>query len=137
MADASSAARNHSAAVFLAWWSVGWGAFLAAGVVVRNWGAWPWWPFWMMDYVACALLFAGAWFALRPGNASRLSPLVGAFGFSTAMGYVSFFSHVSSIDGPTNGPIPHVLLTAIIGALFALAAATFVAGVVLSIRLER
>jgi hypothetical protein len=121
---------------FLAWWSIGWGLFLGAGVVVRNWGDWPWWPFGIMDYIASALLILGGWFALRPGKASRLSPLLGALGFSTAMGYVSFFDHLATFRGSVNGPIPHALLTVVIGILFGLCVLTFVAAFVLSVRAE-
>jgi hypothetical protein len=137
MAAKSSLASKHRYVVFLGWWSIVWGAFLAVGEVVRNWGDWQWWPFWIVDFIASALLLVGGWFALRPGNVSRLSPVVGALGFSTAMGYSSFFGHLEAIDQPVNGPIPHALLTAIIGMLFALAAASFLAALVLAVRLER
>ena len=137
MAVESPMADMRGRIAFLAWWSIGWGTFLAVGEVVRNWDDWQWWPFWIMDFIASALLFVGGWFALRPGSASRLSPLVGALGFSTAMGYLSFFGHLAAIDQPVNGPIPHALLTAIIGVLFAFAALSFAAALVLAVRAER
>ena len=27
------------------------GTFLAVGELVRNWGDWQWWPFWVVDYI--------------------------------------------------------------------------------------
>jgi hypothetical protein len=130
-------ARCHGQVVFLARWSIGWAVFLAVGEVVRNWGDWQWWPFWMVDFIASALLICGGWFALRPGNAVRLGPLLGGLGFSTAMGYSSFFGHLATLDQPVSGTIPHGPLTVIIGVLFALAAGSFAAALVLAVRLER
>jgi hypothetical protein len=135
---ATSATANHRQSVWLlAWWSIGWGTLLAVGEIARNFGDWQWWPFWVGDLIASALLIAGGWFALRPGSSSRLSPLVGALGFCTAGGYDSFFGHLASLDEPVNGPIPHVMLTAIIGLLFALAVLTFAAALVIAVRSER
>ena len=128
--------RNRSVE-FLAWWSIGWAIFLAVGEVGRNWGDWQWWPYWVGDLIASALLIIGGWFALRPGRKWGLGPLVGAIGVCAAGGYDSFFGHLASIDQPVNGPIPQVPLTAIIGVLFALAVLSFVAALILAVRLER
>ena len=82
------------------------------------------------------MFFGGRW-ALKEPAQRRVSPLVGAFGFSASLGYISFFGHLSDIDGGTNGPIPHIVLTAIIGVLFAFGVGAFFWLLSIAIRVER
>lgn len=99
--------------------------FLAIAEVVRNWGDWGYWAFWVVDYIAVALLLAGARAALRP--AGRTDVLAGGWGFTCAMFYMSFFSHLESLgrgEGD-HGPIEHGGLTFAIGFLFAVTVVGF------------
>jgi len=137
MAATSASVNSRRHIALLAWWSITWGILLAVGEIARNLGDWQWWPFWVADLIASMLLIVGGWFALRGRNASRLSPLVGALGFCTAMGYDSFFGHLASLEQPVNGPIPHVALTVIIGVLFALAVVSFGVAIALAVRVGR
>jgi hypothetical protein len=93
------------------------GAFLALAELARNWGNWQWWPFWLVDFIAASLLVAGASRTLRerPGGGALLS---GAWGFTTAMFYISFWSHIESSDEPAEGNLAQRPLTVIIGALW-------------------
>ena len=110
-----------------AWLAIGFGIFLAIAEVRRNWGDWGYWPFWVVDYIAVALLLYGGRAALRRGNAT---PLCGAWGFTCAMFYASFFSHLSSLDKPDHGPVEPLTLTITIGVLFAIT----IVGFALSLR---
>ncbi len=101
--------------------------FLAVAEVVRNWGDWGYWPFWVVDYIAVALLLAGARVALRPAERRRTDLLAGGWGFTCAMFYMSFFSHLASLrrgEGD-HGPIEHGGLTIAIGFLFAVTVVGF------------
>ena len=129
--------RTQTFVAILAWWAIVWAVLLAVGEIVRNWDDWQWWPFWLLDFVASALLLVGAWFALRPNQDKCLSPLVGAFGFCTAGAYGSFFSHLEIMEQPISGNIAHGPLTVIIGVLFGLATLSFLVASVLAVRLGR
>lgn len=115
-------------------WAIISGFLLFAGEAVRNWGDWQWWPFWLVDFIAATLLIIGGYFALLPAHKRKLSIITGAYGFSTAMGYSSFFGHLNSLDQATNGPIPHLTLTITIGVLFALSAIFFITWSIISVR---
>lgn len=91
--------------------------FLGIAEVVRNWGAWGFWPFWLVDYIAVGLL-AWGWHAARRSRPGALSLLAGAWGFTCAMFYMSFFGHLADLERPDHGPIEHRSLTVIIGILF-------------------
>jgi hypothetical protein len=121
----------------LAWWAIVWAVLLAVGECARNWGDWQWWPFWLLDFIASALLLVGAWFALRPNQGKCLSPLVGALGFCTAGAYGSFFSHLEVMEQPVSGNFAHGPLTVIIGVLFGLATASFLVSTAVAVRLSR
>jgi len=100
--------------------AIGFGCFLAIAEVVRNWGDWQPWPWWVVDYIAVALLLYGGRVA-SPGRARRsAAPLCGGWGFACAMFYMSFFSHLESLGEKGTGPIESHTLTAVIGALFAI-----------------
>ena len=104
-----------------AYLALAFGVFLFIGEVVRNWGDWQWWPFWVVDYIGASLLIFGGQRALNTGTVRWLS---GGWGFTAAMFWMSFFSHVENLrlQGPeTNGPIEETRLTTIIGVMLALA----------------
>ena len=97
------------------------GIILAVGEVLRNWGDWQWWPFWLVDYVAAALLIFGGQRALNTGTVRWLT---GAWGWTAAMFWMSFFSHVEQLSRNANdhtGPMDERQLTIIIGVMFAVA----------------
>jgi hypothetical protein len=100
------------------------GVFLAIAETLRNWGDWQWWPFWLVDYVAAGLLVAGGISTLRR---TRRGPrlLAGAWGFTTAMFYMSFWSHVADSDQPADGNLEQTPLTLIIGILLGIALVGF------------
>ena len=99
--------------------AIAFGVFLAIAEVVRNWGDWQPWPWWVVDYIAVALLLFGGRMAL-PGRSQRnAAPLCGAWGFACAMFYGSFFSHLETLQEKGTGPIDSLPLTATIGVLFA------------------
>ena len=103
--------------------AIAFGAFLAIAEVARNWGDWQPWPWWVVDYIAVALLLYGGRAAL-PGRPLRnVTPLCGAWGFACAMFYGSFFSHLESLNEKGTGPIESHTLTLTIGVLFAANAA--------------
>jgi len=93
------------------------GLVLGAAEAARNWGNWQWWPFWLVDFIAAGLLVAGASLTLRgrPGGGSLLC---GAWGFTTAMFYMSFWSHIEHIAEPAEGNFDQVPLTITIGVLW-------------------
>ena len=109
--------------------AIGFAVFLAVAEVVRNWGDWGYWPFWLVDYLSVALLLYGARQALRPFPWRRTAPLAGAWGFTCAMFYMSFFLHLARLHAPDHGPIESRSLTVGIGVLFAIA----VVGLLLSL----
>lgn len=104
--------------------AVAFGLFLAVAETARNWGNWQWWPFWLVDYLAVALLLAGARLASRgaPGGTAMLA---GAWGFTTAMFYSSFWSHIERAGQPADGNLAQEPLTVVIGALWVITIAGF------------
>ena len=128
----TSAAQRLSARIAL-----GFAIFLAIAEVVRNWGDWGYWPFWVVDYIAVVLLLVGARQTLRGERATPSPWLPGGWGFTCAMFYGSFFSHVAELRADPNaadhGPIEHRRLTITIGVLFAIT----ILGFASSLRSER
>jgi len=106
--------------------------FVGVAEVVRNWGDWGFWPFWLVDYIAATLLIWG-WHTARRRKPGAASLLAGAWGFTCAMFYMSFFGHLEDLERPDHGPLAPRPLTAIIGILFGLT----VLGLVSSIRNAR
>lgn len=87
-----------------AYTALAFGLFLSIAEAYRNWGDWQWWPFWTVDYAAALLLIIGGVMVLR-GRPKHW--LTGAWGFTCAMFYMSFFSHVERLrteTGLTYGP---------------------------------
>ena len=93
------------------------GLFLAIAEVARNWGDWQWWPFWVVDFIAAGLLVLGSVSMLRdlPRGPALLA---GAWGFTSAMFYMSFWSHIGSLDQPVEGNSSLDPLTVIIGVMW-------------------
>ena len=100
--------------------AIGFAVFLAIAEIRRNWGDWGYAPFWIVDYIAVALLLYGGVRTQRRGAAAGLPALAGGWGFACAMFYASFFSHLQHLGEPDRGPDDPTALTAVIGALFAL-----------------
>ena len=101
------------------------GAFLAVAELARNWGNWQWWPFWVVDFIAAGLLVAGGALLLR-GHARGLQVLSGAWGFTSAMFYMSFWSHIEHFDQPADGNLAQGPLTVVIGVMWAITLLGFV-----------
>lgn len=111
---------------FSAWLALGFGTFLAVAEVLRNGGEVQWWPFWVVDYIAVALLQAGAISVLWTPNDRGVGILTAGWGFTAAMFYMSLFGHIddiaktgvpfslSNIQSATDEP----MLTIIIATLF-------------------
>ena len=111
---------------FSAWLALGFGTFLAVAEVIRNGGEVQWWPFWVVDYMAVALLQWGAISVLWTPNNRGVGILTAGWGFTAAMFYMSLFGHIdeiaktgvpvslSNIQSPTDEP----MLTIIIATLF-------------------
>ena len=91
------------------------GVLLPIGETIRRWGTWGFWPYWLDDYIIGAFLLYAAWRSGRDARGGQRY-LVAAWGFACGMGYASFFGHLKNIHQPDPAPIPHVALTAIIGA---------------------
>lgn len=101
-----------------AWLAVVFGLALAVLEVLRNWGDWQWWPFWVVDYIAAALLVVGGALALR-GRTERW--LAAGWGFASAMFWMSFFSHYEGmLEAGGASSAREGRLTLIIGAMFGL-----------------
>ncbi len=101
------------------------GLFLAVAETARNWGNWQWWPFWLVDFIAAALLVAGASLVLRGGRGGA-AVLCGAWGFTTAMFYSSFWSHIKRASEAADGNLAQGPLTVIIGVMWIITIVGFV-----------
>ncbi len=104
---------NRAAAIL----AIVFGVFLAVAEIARNLGNWQWWPFWLVDFIAAALLLGGAVLVLRkrPGG---IAVLCGAWGFTTAMFYMSFWSHIEHYSEAADGNLAQSPLTIIIGIMW-------------------
>jgi hypothetical protein len=100
--------------------ALGFAIFLALAEIRRNWGDWGYAPFWIVDYIAVALLLVGWRKAVSRPTPRGVGLLCGAWGFTCAMFYASFFSHVQRFGEPDHGPDDPIALTIVIGVLFAL-----------------
>ncbi len=83
--------------------------FLAIVETVHNWGDWGNPAFWIIDYVACALVFAGAmdWFRqVKKGpkahNMRCVALLTGGWGFACAMFWMAFFLYFQEYQRDPN-----------------------------------
>ena len=100
--------------------ALGFAIFLSIAEIRRNWGDWGYWPFWLVDYIAVALLLVGWRKAVSRPTPRGVGLLCGAWGFTCAMFYMSFFSHLETLNEKGTGPIESHTLTAVIGVLFAI-----------------
>lgn len=96
------------------------GAFCVVGETVRRWHTWREWPPSLFDdYLIGVFLFYGAWRSARYERGGR-AWLAAAWAFAAGLGYASFFGHLRQAlfdpARPDPAPIPHVWLTALIGA---------------------
>ena len=74
-----------------AWLAVGFSIVLTIVETVHNWGDWSNPALWIIDYFACALLFAGGWLVLRVKSPAGLSLLTAGWGFACAMFWMAYF----------------------------------------------
>lgn len=109
--------------------AIAFGVFLAIAEAVRNWGDWQWWPYWLVDYIAVALLIFGAQRALKTGTVRWLA---GAWGWTAGTFYSSFFSHIERISAGAEdrvGNIDEQPLTIIIGVMLGISILGFLGAV--------
>ena len=71
------------------------------------------------DYLIGAFLLYGAWRCARDIRDGQRY-LAAAFAFGCGIGYPSFIDHMSTMNQPDVGHIPHVPLAIIIGLMWAL-----------------
>lgn len=101
------------------------GVFLAIGEVVRNWGAWQPWPFWLVDFITAGALIWGGLRTLNQGSSRLLSA---AWGVTVGIFWMSYFTHVQTLvegtqaagEGPFTLIIGVMLLVAITGLFMSL-----------------
>ena len=111
--------------------ALGFGAFLAIAEIVRNWGNWQAWPFWILDVVAAGAL---VWGGLRTFSQGSPRLLSAAWGFAVGIFWMSFFCDTQALgqgaaDTFARGPVPESLLTLIIGGMLLAA----IAGLMMSL----
>jgi len=99
--------------------AIGFGLFLAIAEVMRNWGNWQPWPFWIVDFIAAGSLVWGGLRTLYQGSSRLLSA---AWGFTVGIFWMSFFSHTEALNTGTeqtyaSGTLSEGMLTLIIGAM--------------------
>lgn len=114
-----------------AFMALGFGVFLAIAEIVRNWGNWQPWPFWIVDFIAAGALIWGGMRTLSQGSSRLLSA---AWGFTVGIFWMSFFSHAQELNAEVQetyagGMINEGFLTLIIGAMLVFA----VAGLIMSL----
>jgi len=111
--------------------ALGFGVFLVIAEIVRNWGDWQPWPFWIVDFIAAGSLVWGGLRTLSQGSSRLLSA---AWGFTVGIFWMSFFSHTEALSEGTaetyaSGAVSEGFLTLIIGAMLVAA----IAGLVMSL----
>ncbi|HAY06084.1 MAG TPA: hypothetical protein PKV67_03725 [Hyphomonas sp.] len=114
-----------------AFMALGFGVFLAIAEIVRNWGDWQPWPFWIVDFIAAGALIWGGVRTLSQGSSRLLSA---AWGFTVGIFWMSFFSHAQNLDAEVQetyagGSVNEGVLTLIIGAMLVFA----IAGLIMSL----
>ena len=120
---------------FSRWLAVAFAMVLAVAEMARNKDGWQWWPFWTVDYLAVGLLLFGA-FGWRRGEAPN-PLLTGAWGFSCAMFWMSFFGHLDDARRGAAAGDGDMTLTSVIGLMFALTVIGFVTSLVGALRSPR
>lgn len=94
------------------------GAALALAETWLNWGDWQPWPFFVVDYLAAAMLLLGGARTLRKQKGG-LRLLSGGWGFTAGMAWMAFFltwQQAGAGSSFTDTVTPNTLLT-LIGAL--------------------
>lgn len=82
-----------------AWWAIATGITLAGLETMINWGHWQWWPFWLIDYVAAALLFTGGLsVVIRRTDTNRW--LAAGWAFTLAMAWMSLAGNIAQGTDP-------------------------------------
>jgi len=104
---------------------------LGAGEILRNWGDWQAWPFWIVDFIAAGALVWGGRRALARGSSRLLSA---GWGFTVGIFWMSFFSHAEQLNAAAGaaggtGIFGAGQLTLIIGAMLL----TAIGGLVMSL----
>lgn len=106
--------------------ALGFGVILIIGEIVRNWGHWQPWPFWLVDFIAAGALIWGGVRTLNQGSSRMLSA---AWGFVVGIFWMSYFSHIQVLneaevvpqgEGPLTLVIGLMLLVAIAGLMMSL-----------------
>jgi len=64
-----------------------------------NWGQWQWWPFWLVDYVAAAVLFIGGIATLK-AHSSAAKLLCLGWGFTLGMMWMSMAGNIADGTDP-------------------------------------
>jgi hypothetical protein len=104
------------------------GSLLAGFETLVNWGQWQWWPFWLVDYVAAALLIGGG-VAVLKRRAASLRLLAAGWAFAIGMAWMSLAGNLAEGPDPArDGRVAGFYL-----ALIGLMIATSVLGLVLSL----
>ncbi|MEQ9504668.1 MAG: hypothetical protein RLO80_00255 [Hyphomonas sp.] len=103
-------------------------ALLAAGEVIRNWGHWQPWPFWIIDFIAAGALLWGGYRTIRQGSSRMLSA---AWGLTVGIFWMSFFSHSDAWNkgAPGSGSPEESRLILVIGVMLLVA----IIGLILSL----
>jgi hypothetical protein len=112
-----------------AWLGVIFGIFLMFGETRRNWGDWGHWTSYTFDYLFAAMLVLFGYLSLQRRAYARVLLML-TWVLTIALFTYSFTGHMRHLDGPTNGPIPHLELTIWIGSLDVIAFVALVAGLI-------
>ena len=112
-----------------AWLGVIFGVFLLFGETRRNWGDWGHWTSYTFDYLFAAMLVLFGYLSLQARAYARVLLMI-TWVLTIALFTYSFLGHIERLDGPTNGPIPHLELTIWIGLLDVIAFVALVFGLV-------
>lgn len=110
-----------------AWLAVVFGVFLVFGETRRNWADWGHWTSYTFDYLFAGLLVLFGYLSLK-GRSFARALLMATWMLTIALFTYSFMGHIRHIDGPTNGPMPHLELTIWIGVLDVVALVGLVLG---------
>lgn len=102
------------------------GLFLTIFEIVRNWGQWLPWPFWMVSFITAGALIWGAIRTLYQGSSRMLSA---AWGVTVGIFWMSYFTHVQVLvegvsvhkgEGPMTLVMGLMMVIAITGLLMSL-----------------
>lgn len=104
------------------------GALLAGFETLVNWGQWQWWPYWLVDYVAAALLAGGGLATLKRKSAGRRL-LCAGWAFTAGMAWMSLAGNIAAgADPARNGRVAGLYI-----ALIALLIGVSLAGLLIAL----